>query len=115
MIADGAAIGSEMGKLMKLIESRGDIFLYLPESFEWMILKAGIINDREITQILRKPYDFIESLKFFSWERFFTSALVSHTNDTYLQYSKHRLNSSYTQENVVNKILSVMEMIDLSL
>lgn len=114
VIADGAAIGSEMGKLMKLIESQGDILLYLPESFEWMVLKSGVINDRELTQILRIPYDFIESLEFFSWERFFTSVLVSHTNDTYLRYSKNRLNSSYTQENVVNKIVAVMEMIDLS-
>lgn len=79
-----------------------------------MILKSGVIIDSELIQILRTPYDFIESFEFFSWERFFTSILVAMTNDTYLQYSKHTLASSYTQENVVNKILGVMEMVNLS-
>lgn len=114
VIADGAAIGAEMGKLMELTKSRGDIVLYLPESFEWMILKSGIIIDSELTQILRIPYDFIESFEFFSWERFFTSILVALTNETYLQYSMHTLCSSYTQENLANKILGAMEMVNLS-
>ena len=42
MIADGAAFGSEMEKLMRLIKGYPNIALYLPESFEWLILKSGV-------------------------------------------------------------------------
>ena len=45
VIADGAAFGSEMEKLMRLIKNHPNIVLYLPESFEWLILKSGLIED----------------------------------------------------------------------
>lgn len=61
IIADGAAFGSEMEKLTQLMKSGKEIVLYLPESFEWLILKSGIIEDREIKQILSSPADYIES------------------------------------------------------
>lgn len=44
VIADGAAIGAEMEKLHKLSRIHRNIKLYLPESFEWIILNAGLIE-----------------------------------------------------------------------
>ena len=73
IIADGAAFGPEMDRVMKLIERREEIVLYLPESFEWLILNSGIIQDSELDAILEQPEEFIESTKYFSWERFFTN------------------------------------------
>ena len=38
VIADGAAFGSEIDRVLRLIRERKNVALYLPESFEWMIL-----------------------------------------------------------------------------
>ncbi len=40
VIADGAAFGSEIDRVMQLIGGKDQVVLYLPESFEWLILKA---------------------------------------------------------------------------
>lgn len=70
IIADGAAFGSEMEKVTNLIRGHQEIVLYLPESFEWLILKANLVEDKEISLVLNAPEDYIESEKYFSWERF---------------------------------------------
>ena len=88
--------------------------LYLPESFEWLILSSDIWTDNEIREILSAPYDYIESKDFFSWERYFTALLIRSTQGGYLKYSKKQLNPAYLQEKVSDKILSVMDSIDLS-
>ena len=44
VIADGAAFGSELEKIYQLMESQPNkITLYLPESFEWLVLKSGML------------------------------------------------------------------------
>ncbi len=113
VIADGAAFGSEMEKLMRLIKGYPNIALYLPESFEWIILESGVIEDSNISQILKHPEDYIESKEFFSWERYFTTLLVQSTQSSYLKYSKKQLNPAYLQEKVLDKILTVIKGIDL--
>ena len=40
--------------------------LYLPESFEWLILSSGILKNNSVTEILSTPYDYAESEKYFS-------------------------------------------------
>lgn len=113
IIADGAAFGPEMDRVMKLAERRKGIVLYLPESFEWLILKSGVMEKRGLKTILEKPEEFIESSEYLSWERFFTNLLVEITKDTYLKYSKKRLNGVYLHENISSKILRNMEKIEL--
>lgn len=112
VIADGAAFGSEMEKIVQLVKLHPNVNLYLPESFEWMILKSGVIENREIVSMLEHPEDKIESSQYFSWERYFTEQLIGCTEGTYLQYTKKRLNSVYVQEKVQNKILEVMQGIN---
>ena len=113
VIADGAAFGSEMNKVMQLVDKSDNIFLYLPESFEWLILNSQVVHDSEISKILVDPSGYIESKDFFSWERFFTSLLIEHTADSYLRYSKKTLNMAYMQSTVADKILARMENIFL--
>lgn len=108
VIADGAAFGAEMEKITRLIADHGCLVLYVPESFEWLILKSGIVEDKEITTILETPGEYIESQKYFSWERFFTSLLVSKTEKTYLKYMKKVLNPSYLNNKVKSKIFAVL-------
>lgn len=100
VIADGAAIGSEIDRITKLMLARKNIALYLPESFEWMILVAGILNDKEIKEILNTPEQYIESKEYFSWERFFTELLIQKSEGTYLQYSKRILPQSYLNPSI---------------
>ena len=83
----------------------------MPESFEWLILSCGIIQDSDINKILAEPSEYIESSYFFSWERFFTHLLVEKTADSYLTYSKKELNDAYRQDMVLNRILDSMEKI----
>lgn len=111
VIADGASIGPEMNELFQYMKTHPCTRCYLPESFEWMILKSGIIDGNAVQDILQHPQDFIESQEYFSWERFFTSLLMQYTQGTYLQYSKHKLNEAYLHDKSKMAILDVMEKI----
>lgn len=109
VIADGAAFGAEVDKIHQLMtEQPNKITLYLPESFEWLILKSGILNDQTLTKILRNPSEYIDSSQFFSWEQYFTDLLIQLTKDTVLHYSKNRLNPAYLQPANVAKVLEAM-------
>ena len=108
LIADGAAFGPEMDRVMKFIQGHKNMRLYLPESFEWIVLSANPLKDSEIECILETPSEYIESQDYFSWERFFTKLLTEKTHGTYLQYSKNRINPSYLQKAVKEQILKIM-------
>lgn len=106
IIADGAAFGAEMDTLMKYINSHPTVKLYLPESFEWLVLKSGVVPAPELQSVLERPSDFIESAEYFSWERYFTHVLTEATQNTYLHYSKSALNEAYLQGSVKDAIVS---------
>lgn len=111
IIADGAAFGSEMGELYRYIQKHPEVSLYLPESFEWLILKSGLIDGNRIVDILQYTEDYLESSDFFSWERFFTKLLISETEGTYLQYSKQKLNEVYLNAKEKEQILRAANII----
>lgn len=113
VIADGAAFGPEMDRIMKLLNKKKNIVLYLPESFEWLILKSDILNDKEVREILTDVSQYVECTKYFSWERYFTALLIEKTKGSYLQYTKKKLNSAYLQEYVQKRICLQMEGIEL--
>jgi len=109
IVADGAAIGSEMNELYQMMKINLHMKCYLPESFEWLILKSGQIDGKAVLDILKHPEDFIESREYFSWERFFAALLMECTQGSYLRYSKHKLNEAYLQDRVKQNILNVIE------
>jgi len=111
VIADGAAFGCEMEKVMQLIHMGRNVALYLPESFEWLILNAGVIEDGEIREIMSDTSSYVDSKEFFSWERFFTDLLVQKSGKTYLQYNKRCLNRAYLQDKIKNKILNSIHLL----
>lgn len=108
VIADGAAFGSEMNKIETLILCGKNVVLYLPESFEWLLLSTGIFRDSEIESILKAPENYIDSVLYFSWERYFTGLLIEKTKGTYLQYQKKNLNSNYLQGKIIEKIKEML-------
>ena len=64
-----------------------------------------MIRDKLIEAILENPSDYIESQEYMSWERFFTALLVDKTKDTYLKYSKSKLNDAYKNKKIQEKVL----------
>lgn len=105
IIADGAAFGSEMDKVSRIIKTWNNITLYLPESFEWLILMSDVLNDKEIRTMSEHWEDYIESRDYFSWERFFTNLLIQKSKDTYLKYSKKNLSDAYLTPAIQDKII----------
>ena len=97
VIADGAAFGPEMEPVLKSGCAR-KVSLYLPESFEWLVLKSGLVDGNEVQTILDDPCGYIESKEHFSWEQFFTALLTEKTKGSYLAYHKKKLNEVYLQE-----------------
>ena len=110
---DGAAFGSEINKIKILISKKKNIKLYLPESFEWIILSSGVINDSEIKNIINETYNYVESRDYFSWEQFFYKILVEKTNGTYLAYSKSKINDSYLHGKAREAILKIIDKVNV--
>lgn len=109
VIADGAAFGPYMDVVVKYANKRGNIGLYFPESFEWLVLKSGVVEDKEIIQILREPEKYIDSKEYLSWERFFTALLIERTRQNeYMQYRKANLSDFYLTDKNVKKIYGVI-------
>lgn len=109
VIADGAAFGPEIGRIAELWKYDKNIYLYLPESFEWMVLASGILGQKELHVFLNNPANHIECERFFSWEQYFTDLLMSHTKGTIWAYMKRKLNPIYLHEGNRRRILSVSE------
>ena len=109
VIADGAAFGSEIDRVMKLQKQHpADITVCLPESFEWLILQSGIVPIDGVQEMLNDPSQQIESAEYFSWERFFSSYLIQHSQGTYYVYSKSKLHSFYSIQENANRIVAVI-------
>lgn len=64
IIADGAAFGAEVERIFALTLVK-NIGIYMPDSFEWILLKANLLNDSSIDIVLEKTSDYIESSKYF--------------------------------------------------
>ena len=113
LIADGAAFGSEMDRVVKYLRIHKNIRLYVPESFEWLILSAGFAQLSDVKTVLDDPSSYIESRDYFSWERFFTRLLTDRTHGTWLEYSKGQINPSYLRGTIRDAILEEMQKIHL--
>lgn len=76
VIADGAAFGAMIENCLAFLDS-----------------------------ILEEPADHVDSLKYESWEQFFTDLLITLTKDTTGKYAKETLNKFYLQEKNMQKIM----------
>jgi hypothetical protein len=108
-IADGAAFGSEIEDMINLLENYPNYKLYLPESFEWLLLSSGFIKGKDLKHVLEAPEEYIESSKYFSWEAFFTSYLITLTaGKEGWEYSKQNLAAAYFSKRVQQKLLDLL-------
>lgn len=85
-----------------------EVVLYLPESFEWLLLSSGMVRDDGLPAVLADPGRFIESRDYFTWERFFTATLVRMTQGTPLRYGKSRLAEAWLAEGAVDAVRRAM-------
>ena len=111
VIADGAAFGSEIGELYLYMQHNPQISLYLPESFEWIILASGLIDGNRIADIVENTENYVDSAEFFSWEQFYTKLLVDETQNTYLKYNKSNLNKVYLNPKEKEDLIKVIDVI----
>lgn len=104
-IVDGAAFGPEMQHVMQYIrDTRNKIVLYAPESFEYLLLRANIID--KTSEVTEKTYELADSRQYFSWEEFYTAYLIEQTRNTIYEYSKKKLKDTYLTSGNFRKIVS---------
>lgn len=96
VVADGAAFGPYADRVLKLQrEHPENITVCLPESFEWLLLKSGIVKSEGLGAVLEDPSAHIESANYATWERFFAALLVELTRGTPFAYKKAELAEAY--------------------
>ncbi len=108
VIADGAAFGSEIADVVEQQRLRPrKLAIFLPESFEWLILKSGLVK-RIDTLRLEQPQEYADSALYMSWEQYFTSLLIDATKDvSYMAYKKSKLVDFYKQEKNAEEIRKI--------
>lgn len=89
VIADGCAFGAYFEELLKIKNNRErkynvELRLFIPPSFEYLILKSGIF--KVDNDFLDNPQDHAPIEKYMSWEAFYTKYLEFCSQD---QYSKN--------------------------
>ncbi len=106
-IVDGAAFGPQMQECMEMVStSSNTVSIYAPESFEYLILKSGIIEVPKT--ILEETWNYADSVKYFSWEEFYTHYLSENTRNQVGQYSKSKLNGYYKTEGCIDRIKRIL-------
>ncbi|MBR6896669.1 MAG: hypothetical protein IKN24_00725 [Lachnospiraceae bacterium] len=106
IIADGAAFGAEIGDIVEQQKmTPKKLALFLPESFEWIILSSGVVpGDKDK---IERTYLYADSVSYMSWEQYYTDLLVEYTHSPeYLIYRKERLSEYYLQDKNVELICS---------
>ena len=95
VIADGAAFGCEIEGILGTISRNNlDIRLFLPESFEYLVLDSELFSNYGFSNGTANTVNVITGL-YFSWERYFTAFLTELTKDFENCYSKGKLNQCY--------------------
>lgn len=113
VIVDGAAFGSEMKDVSEYMKMLGDVVVYAPESFEWLLLSTNQIPEVNVEKILENPEDYIDSKDYVSWERFFTEFLTEKTKDNSVwAYSKKRIAKAYLGLKIMNAVKAIMKLIN---
>ena len=107
IIVDGAAFGSEISKVYKyIIGCKETCVLYAPESFEYLIIKSGIISAPE--SITENTFEYADSREYLSWEEFYTAYLIRETENTVYQYSKAKLREPYKTVGSLRRVVGVI-------
>ena len=106
-VVDGAAFGSDMQDCMDMISNTEvSVSLYAPESFEYLILESGILEIPK--SITSETWNHADSVKYVSWEDFYTGYLCDITRNQVSQYSKRKLSEYYKTAGNIDKIKAIL-------
>ena len=106
-IVDGAAFGADVGKVMRYLSmSDKKCVIFAPESFEYLLLKADILDIPKT--VLEETYNYADSKKYMSWEEYYTDYLVQNSRGTVFKYAKAKLNENYKAPKIIEKIKGAM-------
>lgn len=107
IIVDGASFGNCIERVYN--ELNDSIFLYTPESFEWMLLSVSLINRFVKGSELSKTYDYCDTRKYISWERYYTKLLKDISlGNLHIQYAKRKLPKMFLSDSVVKEIRNML-------
>lgn len=108
VIADGAAFGAEIADIVEQQTLRPrKLAIFLPESFEWLIIKSGVVKKIDTNKI-DHPEQYADSTLYMSWEQYFTDLLIETTKESdYMQYTKSHLSDYYIQEKNIAEITTI--------
>ena len=73
---------------------------------ECLILQSGIFEVP--SPVIEETYRYADSVKYMSWEEFFTEYLVQETQGTVYRYSKSSLAEAYRTEGSLRRIIAVL-------
>lgn len=109
VIVDGAAFGAQYERIRGVIEIKQQkVVLWMPESFEWLILKSDIISGVK-EKLINDTELYADTKDFLTWERFYTYLLEDITkNDMDYKYSKSKLSLGYRLNSSIRKFKSVI-------
>lgn len=108
VIADGAAFGFNINEILPLVECT-NCLLIIEESFEYVLLKSGIIHPNKLTTVnLDSPN--VDSHYFTSWEKYYEDLICKLTAEDYHPYKKEDLHYEYTIPKHAKAILDVYRL-----
>ena len=109
VVVDGAAFGPYISDIYKDFIKTHSCSIWIPESFEYLLLLSKIVWRKDVDTILGNPSEQISSELFLTWERFFTW-LVTDIMEPHpgRYYSKHKLPDWYFELQNIEKLISVL-------
>ena len=106
-IVDGAAFGPEIEECMNMVSGEdSSVSVFAPESFEYLILKSGVIEVPK--SVIEETWNYADSVRYFSWEEFYTHYLADATKNGVRKYSKAKLGEYYRTSGNVDKVVSIL-------
>lgn len=94
IIADGAGLGPTAESIFDLVDSDGNISIWLPESFEWLLMHSPMFKGK-YNEIINNVRD-ISAREYENAEQYCTKVLEKDTKGTKLEYSKKSDLKCYT-------------------
>jgi hypothetical protein len=108
VVVDSAAFGPYYDELRNEVMVHQNVVLFLPESFEYLILSSGLIQGDDLDKKLHETYNYADSKVFLSWEQYYTHLLKQLTINTELAYSKGTLNKQYLHNDNIRAIYNTL-------
>lgn len=113
IIADGEGIGDQISKILREVKLRGNCYIYLPRSFEYLLLRY-IKFYSNIKDELDNTYNYCDSLQYKSWEQYYTHLMQITALKHSFTYTKSKIHNSLITKPILQHIKTELTDIDRS-